>query len=172
MKRFRSMFLLVASLALLALVAPVTAAHADAPSEAGGTLAYTPPTASPVITPAGQNLFIDVEIDGAISGTFDGVIHEAYTVVHHSVAEFNTYRGVLEFDGTVTDSEGVPREGTLTLLTRGRQDPGMPFPTDVPWYTSWVIVGGTGELEHVQGHGTGVLVGLTLEYSGQVHFAG
>jgi len=31
---------------------------------------------------------------------------------------------------------------------------------------------GGGELEHVQGHGTGVLVGLDLSYTGRVHFSG
>ncbi len=72
----------------------------------------------------------------------------------------------------VTGAEGVEREGTLILQTRGRQDPGMPFPTDTPWDMSWVIVDGTGELEQVQGHGTGVLIGLDLTYNGRVHFAG
>ena len=65
--------------------------------------------------------------------------------------------------------------GTLTLQTHGRQGPGMPFPTAVPWYMHWVIVDGTGGLEHVQGHGTGVLtlepIGFVLMYHGQVHFA-
>lgn len=58
------------------------------------------------------------------------------------------------------------------MHTHGRQDPGMAFPTDTPWYTSWVIVDGDGELERVQGHGTGFLVGLDLTYIGRVRFAG
>lgn len=169
MRRFIALFVML--LSVFALVVSATAAHADPPTGANGILDYDPP-APPSITKRGQTLFIDVEIDGQIDGTLAGTIHEEYTVVHHVRAGFNTYRGVLEFEGVVTDAEGVEREGTLTVHTRGRQDPGMPFPTEVPWNMRWVIVGGDGELEHVQGHGTGELVGLALTYTGQVHFAG
>ncbi|MDH3753815.1 MAG: hypothetical protein OEU32_08070 [Acidimicrobiia bacterium] len=172
MKRFKSNVLFVASLALFALAVSATAAHADPPTDAGGTLQYETPTLLD-LTEVGQTVFIEAEADGVIGdGTFIGSIHEEYTVVHHVKTEFNTYRGVLHFEGVVIDSEGVQREGTLTLHTRGRQDPGMVFPTDTPWHMSWVIVEGDGELEHVQGHGTGVLVGLELIYTGRVHFAG
>lgn len=170
MKRFKFIALFVA-LSLCAMVVAAPDAPADPPSEASGTLQYDPPPL-PTSTQVGQTIFIDVEIDGTIQGTLTGSIHENYTVVHHVKAGFNTYRGVLIFDGVVTDADGVGREGTLTLHTRGRQDPGMPGPSATPWSMSWVVVGGTGELEHVQGHGTGVIVGLGLVYSGQVHFAG
>ena len=171
MKRFNFVALLVAVLSLCVLVVSATDAQADPPTEASGTVQYDPPP-PPAVTQVGQTIFIDVEIDGSIHGTLDGTIHESYTVVHHIKAGFNTYRGVLTFDGVVTDDDGVERQGTLTVRTRGRQDPGAPFPTATPWSMSWVIVGGTGELEHVQGHGNGVIVGLDLDYSGQVHFAG
>jgi hypothetical protein len=171
MKRFKSIGLLIASLAMCALAISATAAHADPPTGADGTLTYDTPSVLG-LTERGRNLFIDAEADGEIVGTLTGTIHEDYTIVHHARAGFNTYSGVLEFEGVVTDAEGVQREGTLTLRTHGRQDPGMPFPTDTPWHTRWVIVGGGGELERVQGHGTGVLVGLDLVYTGLVHFAG
>lgn len=159
MRRFTALFVML--LSVFALVVSATAANADSPTGAAGDLYYDPPS-PPSITERGQTLFIDVEIDGEVDGTLDGYIHEEYTVVHHVQAGFNTYRGVLELEGMVTDAEGVEREGRLTLLTRGRQDPGMRFPTDTPWYTRWVIVGGDGEPEQVQRHGTGELVGLQL----------
>lgn len=164
---------LLAPLALLTMVLSATVVHADPPNEANGTLTYDLSTAEVVSTRlAGETLFIDVTIEGSIEGTLSGDIEEAYTVVHHSKTLFNTYRGVLEFEGTVMDAEGVKHEGSLRLLTRGRQDPGLPVPSATPWYMSWVIVDGSGGLEGVQGHGTGTLTVDSLVYAGQVHFSG
>lgn len=165
--------MLLAPLALLAVVLSAAVVHADPPNEANGTLTYDLSTAEIVSTrQAGQTLFIDVTIEGSIEGTLTGDIKEAYTVVHHSKALFNTYRGVLEFEGTVKDADDVEHEGSLRLLTRGRQDPGLPIPSATPSYMSWVIVEGSGGLEHVQGHGSGTLIVDTLVYTGQVHFSG
>ncbi len=162
-----------APLALLAILLSAAVAHAEAPNEADGTLTYDLSTIEIVSTrQAGQTLFINVTIEGQIKGTLSGDIDEAYTVVHHAKALFNTYRGVLDFEGTVTDADGVEHEGSLRLLTRGRQDPGLPVPSDNPWHMSWVIVEGSDGLENVQGHGTGTLIGDELVYTGIVHFAG
>lgn len=146
--------------------------HADAPTDAAGSLAYDPAASVVSINQKGQTTFIDVSIDGSIDGTLVGDVHEEYTVVHHAKAMFNTYRGVIDFDGVVVDADGDSHEGSLRILTRGRQDPGLLEPSDVPWDMSWVIVSGSGGLEHVQGHGTGTLVDLGLEYAGLVHFGG
>ena len=161
-------------LALLAMVFPAAVVDADPPNEADGTLTYDLSSAEIVSQrQAGQTLFIDVTIDGLMEGElFDGDIVEAYTVVHHSQALFNTYRGVLDFTGTVKDADGVEHEGSLRMQTRSRQDPGLPVPSATPWYMSWVIVDGSGDLEHVQGHGTGTLTVDTLVYTGRVHFGG
>jgi hypothetical protein len=158
-----------APIAVCAVALSAAVVHADAPSEASGGLSYDPPVVLSV-EQRGQTTFIDVAAEGDIDGTLVGEIYEEYTVVHHAKAEFNTYRGVLDFDGVVVDADGVSHEGSLRILTRGRQDPGLPVPTATPWDMSWVIVGGSGGLEHVQGHGTGTLIGLDLEYTGQVHF--
>ena len=164
---------LLAPLALLALVFSAAAVHADPPNEANGTLTYDLSTIEIVSTrQAGQTLFIDVAVEGEIAGTLTGDIDEAYTVVHHAKALFNTYRGVLDFNGTVRDADGVEHAGSLRLLTRGRQDPGLPVPSDTPWHMSWVIVDGSDGLEGVQGQGTGTLVGDELVYTGRVHFSG
>lgn len=162
---------LLAPLAVCALALTATVAHADPPTDAGGTLEYGVPTLLS-LTEVGQTVFIDAEADGQLFGAFEGDIFERYTVIHHVKAGFNTYRGVLEFDGVVIDDEGVARQGTLIMHTHGRQDPGEVFPTDNPWYMRWVIVDGTDDLAYVQGHGTGVLIGLTLTYEGVVHFSG
>ena len=162
---------LLAPLAICALAVSATVAHADRPADAGGGLEYGVPVVLDV-KEVGQTTFISAAADGEIDGTFSGEIYEAYTVVHHAKTQFNTYRGVLEFDGVVTFDDGTELAGTLTIQTHGRQDPGMVFPTDEPWYMRWVIVEGGGELEHVQGHGSGVLNVLTLEYGGQVHISG
>lgn len=146
-------------------------AHAAAPIEADGVLTYDTPVVLEV-RQAGQTTFIDAVADGSITGTLNGVIHEEYTVVHHAKAQFNTYRGLIDFEGVVVDADGVAHEGSLRLRTHGRQDPGLIVPSDTPWYTSWVIVGGSGGLEHVQGHGTGTLVGFDQVYTGLVHFGG
>lgn len=166
---------LLAPFVVFAFALTATVASADAPVSGDGDLFYGPAELLDMTT-VGQTTFIDVGIDGTISGPLNGTIEEQYTVVHHARAGFNTYRGVLDFEGVVFDTEGVEHFGTLTLLTQGRQDPGMPFPTDTPWIMRWVIVEGGGELEQVQGHGTGILtleeIGFVLDYEGQVHFSG
>ena len=159
------------TLAVCALALSGAVVHADAPSEASGVLTYEIPEVVSV-KQAGQTTFIDISADGSIDGVLIGEIHEEYTVVHHAKAMFNTYRGVIDFEGVVVDADGVSHEGSLRLRTRGRQDPGLPTPSAVPWDMSWVIVSGTGDLEHVQGHGTGELIGLQLDYEGFVHFGG
>lgn len=160
-----------APLVVCAMVLSPAAANAAAPTEATGVLTYDAPVVLSV-KQAGQTTFIEAAADGSITGTLIGDIHEEYTVVHHAKALFNTYRGVVDFDGVVVDADGVRHEGSLRLVTHGRQDPGLIVPSDTPWYTSWVIIGGSGDLEHVQGHGTGTLVGLDLVYTGLVHFGG
>lgn len=163
--------LLLTPLAVGALVLSAPATHAGAPDDASGTLSYAVPEVVAVKT-VGQTTFIDATADGVITGTLTGELREEYTVTHHAKALFNTYRGVIEFEGSVTDGDGVAHAGTLRLITHGRQDPGQVFPTDVPWEARWVIVESGGGLEGVSGHGTGVLVGLDLVYTGRVHFAG
>jgi hypothetical protein len=161
----------LAPLAICALALSATVAHADSPEEAGGTWAYDPPQVLSITT-AGQTTFIDAAATGRVTGTLTGDVDEAYTVIHHAKALFNTYRGVAEFDGVVFDAAGVPHEGTLKLVTHGRQDPGLVTPSATPWTMRWVIVESGGGLGGVSGHGTGEIVGLTLAYEGHVHFAG
>ena len=97
---------LLAPFVVFAFALTATVASADAPVSGDGDLFYGP-AALLDMTTVGQTTFIDVGSDGTISGPLNGTIEEQYTVVHHARAGFNTYRGVLDFEGVVFDTEGV-----------------------------------------------------------------
>ena len=176
MKRTRSIPLLALLAVLSLLAASVTVASAGSSThrsnrfDAAGTLAYDEP-AAPTVTAVGPNVAIHVDITGTIDGTLRGTIHEVYTVWHWGTRGFNTYDGMLYFEGVVVDGDGVEHEGSLTIRTAGRQTPGEPFPTATPWITRWNIQDGDGELENLRGRGTGVINILDMDYTGQLRFA-
>jgi len=160
MKRLMTIPLLLFALVLTA--APVSAGP---PAEANGDWSYVP-FGIEVVPGPGQTTFIYGEDTGTWSGTFDGTSTEEFVIVNHANNGFNFYRGVVEFTGSVDG-----RFGTVTIKTNGKQDPGTVAPGPGLWSGHWVIVGGTGDLANLHGHGTFSGPSLFLDYEGQYHFS-
>jgi len=159
----------LATVATLALAISATVS-AEKPHEiATGTWMYVP-TAISLDKAAGQQVFISGATEDVFGGTFVGTGDQQFTLVHHANQQFNFYRGVTEFEGTVTDGNGVLLEGTMTILTVGKQDPGLVDPSPLPWEGTWVITTAAGGLEGLQGRGTFTGPSGFLNYEGTIHF--
>lgn len=167
----RSIILLLAFTVTLALTAvPVSAGPKV---EASGSWWYYPTFVSePEFR--GQNVFLYGSDIGFWEGTFTGSHEEEFDVVCHFGSGISLYKGEMTFTGTVEDETGALRSGTMVIKMNGKVDAVAPdcgpiFDTD--WHGHWVIIGGTGELEDVHGHGTFTGPSGLLYYEGQVHFS-
>jgi hypothetical protein len=166
MKRI-SVLLVVLAVVLVGVV-PATAGPKI---EASGDWTYAP-TGPPVVRVAGPNTFVYAPDAGVWAGTFVGTSDEDFVVVCHR--SFNFYKGVMTFTGTVEDGSAEPPTGTMVIKTNGKQDaisPDCGPVFDADWIGHWVIIGGTGELADVHGHGTFQGLPGTLTYEGQIHFS-
>ena len=161
--------LILALATVLAVAISAVPAHAHPPTSASGDWTYVP-TVIEIVKVAGQNTFIYGEDVGEWHGTFEGTSTEQFILVNHARAGFNNYAGVIQFTGTVADSDGTLRSGTMVIHTHGRQDPGTLEPSPNLWEGSWVIVSGTGDLADLHGRGTFTGPSLDLDYAGQIHF--
>lgn len=149
----------------------VVPATAGPKTEASGAWTYIPAITD--VKVAGPNMFVYGTDDGEWTGTFTGTTVEEFVVVCHPKADFNFYKGEMTFTGTVEDEAGV-HSGTMVIKTNGKQgavadDCGPVFDTD--WHGHWVIIGGTGDLADIHGHGTFKGPSLSLTYEGQIHFS-
>ena len=154
------------SLMLFAFVLAPMPASASPPTEVNFTETYSADPLALTVRVAGSNTFISGPTDTDVwEGDFEGVSTQDFVVVNHSVAGFNNYRGLIEFEGSVLDSEG-----TLVMKTNGKQADGEAFPTDAVWTGHWVIVSGTGDLENLRGQGTFSGPSGFLTFAGKVHF--
>jgi hypothetical protein len=162
---------LIAALAVCAFAVSGTVATATPPTDASGDWWYVPVEVE-FGKVTGQRVFFGGTTLDTFEGTFEGTGVQEFIGVHHVKQSFNFYKGVTEFTGTVEDESGVRHEGTMTILTVGKQDPGLLDPSDLPWNGTWVIVGGTDGLEHLHGHGTFTGPSLHLTYDGEIHFEG
>jgi len=139
----------------------IPAIHATKATPAGGTWVYTP---SPISTRwAGSNFIVDGQEDSIWTGTFVGTSYDTFTVVKHDAypdpnfPRFVNVIGVINFVGKVGDIEG-----TLEILFVGVKWE--------EWRGTWVILGGTGDLENLRGRGTWYGPGGNLLYDGKIHF--
>lgn len=167
----RSIILLVAlTVTLMLTAAPVSAGPK---TEASGSWTYFPTFVSePEFR--GQNAFLYGTDLGVWDGTFTGTHEEKFEVVCHLKGGFTFYKGEITFTGTVEDESGALRSGTMVIKTSAKvnavsPDCGPIFEPD--WYGHWVIVGGTGDLANVHGHGTTVGPSGTVSYEGHIHFS-
>ena len=167
----RSIILLLALTVALTLAAvPVSAGPKV---EASGSWTYSPTFVSPTEF-RGQNAFLYGTDNGTWEGTFTGTHEEEFDVVCHLKGGFSFYKGEITFTGTVEDETGALRFGTMVIKTNAKVDAVSPdcgpiFDTD--WHGHWVIIGGTGDLANVHGHGTLTGPSGTLRYEGQIHFS-
>ncbi len=148
-----------------ALLMGTVPASAGPPNTASGDWDYVP-TSIDVVPGPGQTTFIYGEDTGTWLGTFVGTSTEEFVIVNHAKAGFNFYSGVIEFTGSVDG-----QQGTLTIKTNGKQDPGTVQPGPGLWFGRWVIVGGTGGLANLHGQGTFTGPSLSLDYVGRYHFS-
>lgn len=152
------------------LAVPATAAAEHPHDDAAGTWDYAPVEIN-FDKEAGNQTFLSGVTADEFHGTFEGYGRQEFSLTHHAAKQFNIYWGVTEFEGTVTVDE-VAYEGTMTIRTVGRQDPGYVLPSALPWEGTWVIVHGTGELEGIHGQGTFTGPSFSLVYEGTVHLTG
>lgn len=152
-----------------ALALPATATAKNSHEIAEGTWNYVPTSLS-FDKEAGQQVFISGVTADDFAGTFAGTGVQQFTLTHHANQQFNIYRGTTEFEGTVEDDQGVRREGTMTIRTVGKQDPGFVDPSPLPWQGTWVITSATGGLKGLHGHGTITGPSGFLDYTGSIHF--
>ncbi len=160
----------VLAVSTFALVLATVPALAGPPVEASGTWDYAL-TAPPEFRLAGPNVFIYGQDRGEWGGTFDGFTEEEFVVVCHAKAGFSFYKGEMTFHGTVLDEDGVPQAGSMVIKTNGKQFSDTCDPSPAEWEGHWVIIGGTGGLAGVHGHGTFHGPSFSLIYEGQVHFS-
>ena len=152
----------VACLAVAMLALPMSVAAATTPTPVSGTIALT--SLVPLeAKPAGKSdniifLFdITEEWDGDIVAT--GTTESTW-VTHNWVGPmggpdtwFNVHEKLI-LDGTVLGESGTLTMELIIVGTEGR----------------WTILGGTGELANLHGHGTVTLTTTPYSYTGKVHF--
>ena len=154
------------SLMLFAFVLAPMPASAAPPTEVDFTETYSADPGDLVFRVAGPNTFISgPTLTDDWAGDFVGASDQDFVVVNHSVAGFNNYRGLIEFEGSVLGAEG-----TLVMKTNGKQAGGTALPSAAQWTGHWVIVSGTGDLENLSGQGTFSGPSGFLTYTGKVHF--
>ena len=146
----------------------VIPATAGPKTEASGDWTYIPAITD--VKVAGPNVFLFGTDVGTWTGTFTGTSEEEFVIVCHPKAGFAFYKGEMTFDGTVEDEAGL-HDGTMVIKTRGKQVTDTCDPSPAIWNGRWVIIGGTGGLADVHGHGTFWGGSTDLDYEGQVHFS-
>ena len=136
MKKLRLHLLLMATVAAIAFPAVTSAA----PVAASGT--WDDCNFAPAFRAAGPNFVGTVGITENFFGTLDGTyIGTERDVVYADGGA--TFHGSGVFTGNVAG-----RSGTATYLYEGIAPAGQPF------HATWVLVGETGSLASVRGHGT------------------
>jgi hypothetical protein len=161
---------LIAAMAACALAVPATAAAENPHQPVESTWAYAP-TALDISPVIGQQIFIHGMTSDEFHGTFEGTGVTEFSITHHAIALFNVYEGVTEFVGAVV-VDGQEYEGTLTIRSVGRQDPGYAYPSELPFEGTWVIQHATGELAGLQGHGSFTGPSFFITLAGTIHHTG
>lgn len=135
---------------------------------ASGDWTYVPVPAGFTIRTAGNTTFIEGTEVSTFTGTFEGTSSDAFVVVCHqkgSEAVTNFVKGTIAFTGTVDG-----RAGELTMGFRGKQESTTCDPSGAIWSGTWVVIGGSGDLTDLHGHGTWTGPSFDLDYTGQIHF--
>jgi hypothetical protein len=160
--------LLLIPLLLSMVVLGAAPAVASPPQEAAGEWTYVPDLAGLTFRPAGNATFIHGSEDSTFTGTFEGTSYDEFVVrciQKGPETVLNTGKLMIEFTGEVDG-----RVGGLTIMALGKQDSTTCGPSGAIWYGTWVILGGSGELANLHGHGTWTGPSLALDYAGEIHF--
>ena len=126
----------------LLLSATSGAAIAQEQVPVSGSFNYTPEIFAQV--PAGTSVFFDASEDEVWTGDIEGTAVAPFRMVITPNGVWDAWLHA-EFEGTVLGEH----DGTMTIASRYMR----PSP-DAHWTGEWIILGGTGDLEGVQGHGT------------------
>lgn len=160
--------LLLILLVLCALVLGVMPAMAGSTEEVSGEWTYVPDLDGLTFRTVGNTTFVHGTEVSMFTGTFAGTSSDEFLVVCHQKGpeSFRNFAKItIEFTGEVDG-----RVGSLTIKARGRQSSTTCDPSDAIWYGTWVIVGGTGELTGLRGHGRWTGPSFDLDYTGRIHF--
>lgn len=155
-------------LMLGALMLGVAPAAAGPPEEAGGEWTYVPDLAGLTFRTAGNTTFVEGTEASTFTGTFEGTSNDEFVVVCHQKGpdSMNFVKGTIAFTGEVGG-----HVGDLTMKFIGKQDSTTCDPSGAIWFGTWVIIGGTGELADLHGHGTWTGPSFDLDYTGKIHFS-
>jgi hypothetical protein len=156
MKKKVSIFLMCTVALLTTFLIPIV--YATPPEPASGTWTYAL-TSIETTKNANGNTFKYGEEIGTWTGTFVGISYDYFELVVHPKG-FVTCQGRIAFDGSVNGESG-----TMDILFVGKKDLAAGL-----WSGKWVIIGGTGGLENLQGRGTWNGPSVDLDYSGMIHF--
>lgn len=151
------------------LVVGVAPAVAGPPEEASGDWTYVPDLAGLTFRTAGNNTFVHGTEVSTFTGTLAGTSYDEFVVVCHQKGPesfMNFVKITIEFTGEVDG-----RVGGLTMKATGKQDSTTCDPSGAIWSGNWVILGGTGELADLRGHGTWIGPSFDLDYAGEIHFS-
>lgn len=156
-------------LVLGALMLGATPAAAGPPEEAsGGWTYYVPDPAAITFRTAGNATFILGTEVSTFTGTFEGTSSDEFVVICHqkgSESVTNFVKGTIAFTGTVDG-----QAGELTMKFVGKQASTTCDPSGAIWSGTWVIIGGSGDLNGLHGRGTWTGPSSDLDYRGQIHF--
>ena len=141
---------------------------AQEPIPVSGSFDYTPEVFSRV--PGGGSVFVDASEAEVWTGDIQGTSVAPFRVVVAPDGSFEAWL-LAEFEGTVLGEHS----GTMVIASKYKK----PAAT-AHWTGEWIILGGTGGLENVHGHGSVWGPGFNpkdpdaspdIFYSGEVFFA-
>jgi len=152
---------------LLTMSMPV--AHATPPTTISGQILITGATVYEVrLAGESDNRFVNLSLRGRFTGGISGSYTSESKWIRHDVGTPDVWTIAHGLDIMPTATV-MGKTGGLVILIQG-SSPGGGRPVEVAGYT-WRIVGGTGDLEGLHGHGTAILVSeAVVSYEGEVHF--
>ena len=163
----RRLIILAMAVGLLMTVS-VGMATAKPAEKASGDWTYVPDLGGLTSRTAGNTTFVYGTEVSTFTGTFEGTSTDDFVVVCHQKAPdsfMNFVKITIDFTGEVDG-----RVGGLTMKATGKQDSTTCDPSGAIWSGKWVIVGGTGDLVDLHGHGTWTGPSFDLDYTGKIHF--
>jgi hypothetical protein len=116
--------------------------YAQEPVPVSGSFNYTPEIFTQVS--AGNSQFFDASEDEVWTGDIKGTAVSPFRMVITPDGVWDAWL-YTKFEGTVLGKY----KGTMVLVSRYKR-----LAPDAHWAGEWIILSGTGDLEHVQGHGT------------------
>ncbi len=135
--------------------------------QVSGSIIITGATISANAAGESDNRMVHISSTGMYTGNIAGIYTgEALWIVHNVSGSFMSGAGVSRNThnvATFSSATVMGKTGTLVIMLVGN-----------PAGESWVVIGGTGELEGLHGQGTlamtGAMMGKVANYEGTIHF--